>query len=94
MFTVVNAAVLILRRDTVEHKHFRTPTAIPVLGAVCCAFLSGPWTGRDPVQYKVAGVLLLIGVALWFVTVWLNRRSGVRPSDPLPEDLDGRGARN
>ena len=65
VFTVVNVAVLVLRRDTVEHKHFRTPTFLPVLGALCCAFLAGPWTGRDPVQYKIAGVLLGIGVVLW-----------------------------
>ena len=94
VFTVVNAAVLILRRDPVDHEHFRTPTVLPVLGAVCCAFLSGPWTGRDPVQYKVAGMLLLVGIALWFVTVWINRRSGVHPTDPRPEDVGGGGAHN
>jgi hypothetical protein len=31
------------------------------------------------VQYKVAGVLLGIGVALWAVTVLLNRASGKTP---------------
>jgi amino acid transporter len=66
VFTVVNVAVLVLRRDPVEHEHFRTPRFLPVLGALCCAFLAGPWTGRDPVQYKVAGVLLAIGILLWF----------------------------
>ena len=55
VFTVVNVAVLVLRRDRVDHKHFRTPTILPILGAVCCAFLAGPWTGRDPVQYRIAG---------------------------------------
>ena len=48
VFTVVNVAVLVLRKDTVDHKHFRAPTFVPVLGAVCCGFLTGPWTGRDP----------------------------------------------
>ena len=57
VFTVVNIAVLVLRKDTVEHKHFRTPTILPILGAISCAFLVGPWTGRDPVQYTIAGVL-------------------------------------
>ena len=28
------------------HEHFRTPTILPVLGAISCAFLAGPWTGR------------------------------------------------
>ncbi|MGZ9044396.1 MAG: APC family permease [Telluria sp.] len=76
VFTVVNVAVLVLRRDPVDHHHFRTPSFLPVLGALSCAFLAGPWTGRNPVQYQVAGVLLGIGVALWLVTVLLNRASG------------------
>jgi amino acid transporter len=82
VFTVVNIAVLVLRKDRVKHKHFRTPTAVAVLGAICCAFLVGPWTGRDPVQYKVAGVLIGIGVVLWVVTVLINRATGVKPADP------------
>lgn len=79
VFTVVNIAVLVLRRDPVGHAHFKTPVFLPVLGALCCAFLAGPWTGRDPVQYKVAGVLICIGVALWAVTVLLNRASRKTP---------------
>jgi amino acid transporter len=74
VFTVVNVAVLVLRRDPVDHDHFRTPRIMPVLGALSCAFLAGPWTGRDPVQYQVAGVLLAIGVGLWIVTVLYKRR--------------------
>lgn len=65
VFTVVNIAVLVLRRDKVDHEHFHTPSFLPVLGALSCAFLAGPWTGRDPLQYSVAGVLLGIGVVLW-----------------------------
>ena len=52
VFTVVNIAVLVLRKDTVAHEHFRTPTILPVLGAITCAFLAGPWTGRPMVQYQ------------------------------------------
>lgn len=90
VFTVVNVAVLVLRRDTVEHQHFRTPTFLPILGAVFCAFLTGPWTGRAVVQYHVAGVLLAIGVVLWFVTVMFNRAAGVKPAGPDIETF-GRG---
>ena len=73
--------MLVLRRDPVEHQHFRTPTALPVLAAICCAFLAGPWTGRDPVQYKIAGVLIGIGVVLWVVTVFINRATGTEPAE-------------
>jgi len=94
VFTVVNVAVLVLRKDTVDHTHFRTPTFVPVLGGLCCAFLVGPWTGRDPQQYVIAAVLLAIGVALWFVTMLVNRATGQKPSEPLEEDIGGGGAHN
>ena len=73
VFTVVNIAVLVLRRDRVEHKHFRAPTVIPVIGALACAYLASPLSGRASADYKVAGVLLVIGVVLWAVTYATNR---------------------
>lgn len=94
VFTVVNVAVLVLRKDTVEHGHFRTPTFLPIVGAISCAFLAGPWTGRASVQYTIAGVLIGIGVLLWVVTVIVNRKTGTAPSDPRMEDIGGRGPVN
>ncbi len=80
VFAVVNIAVLVLRRDPVPHEHFRTPTFLPVVGAAACAFFASPWTGRDPVQYRIAGILLGIGVVLWLVTVMVMRSQGLKPS--------------
>lgn len=94
VFTIVNIAVLVLRKDTVEHDHFRTPTFLPVLGAIACAFFAGPWTGRDPVQYNIAGILIGIGVVLWVVTVMINRAAGVRPSEPVMAEIGGPGPVN
>src|SRR5262245_56317560 len=76
VFVVVNIAVLVLRRDPVGHGHFRTPPLLPVLRVVSCAFLAGPWTGRDLVQYKIAGILMAIGVGLWLA---MRLAAGVRP---------------
>lgn len=74
VFTVVNVAVLVLRSDKVEHEHFKSPPAVSVAGALSCAFLVGPWTGRDPAQYTISAVLIGIGVALWLVTrLWMRR---------------------
>ena len=73
VFAVVNIAVLVLRKDKVDHPHFRTPTVVPILGAATCLFLVGPWTGRDPVQYAIAAVLIGIGVVLWFATIGFMR---------------------
>jgi APA family basic amino acid/polyamine antiporter len=82
VFTVVNVAVLVLRRDAVEHKHFKTPTILPVLGALSCAFLAGPWTGRDMAQYKIAGILLAIGVGLWVLNHLFHRVPKVAAAAP------------
>lgn len=83
VFTVVNAAVLVLRRDRVEHAHFRSPGWLPVVGALTCGFLVGPWTGRDPNQYVIAGILLAIGIVLWAATWAFMRAQG-----HLPEQAD------
>ncbi|MCM4075979.1 APC family permease [Paractinoplanes hotanensis] len=74
VFTVVNIAVLVLRRDPVDHDHFKAPTVIPVIGAVACAYLASPLSGRDAGDYRIAGILLVIGVVLWLVT-WLYNRN-------------------
>jgi basic amino acid/polyamine antiporter, APA family len=94
VFTVVNVTVLMLRRDRVDHKHFRTPTLLPILGALSCAFLAGPWTGRDSVQYNIAGILIAIGVVLWVVTVLVNRATGLKPVEPTMADIGGSGPQN
>lgn len=82
VFTIVNIAVLVLRRDRVEHEHFRTPTPLPVLGAVCCAYLVTPFTDRNPQQYLIAGVLLAVGVVLWALTAAWNKPHNVKPVGP------------
>lgn len=67
MFAVVNIAVLVLRKDRVDHRHFRTPTALPVLGAITSLILASPLADRGSDVYVRAGVLLLIGIGLWVV---------------------------
>ncbi|MFO7193294.1 MULTISPECIES: APC family permease [Thermocrispum] len=70
VFTVVNIAVLVLRRKPVKHEHFKAPTLIPVLGALACAFLAGPWTGRNTNEYVVAAGMVGLGIVLWALT-WI-----------------------
>ncbi|MFJ8924503.1 APC family permease [Streptomyces sp. NPDC102415] len=67
VFAVVNVAVLVLRKDRVDHAHFRTPTALPVLGAVTSLILASPLADRAADVYIRAGILLLIGIGLWAV---------------------------
>ncbi|WP_313811053.1 APC family permease [Glutamicibacter sp.] len=75
VFTVVNIALLVLRRDKAPEDSFRAPTIFPILGALTCAFLTGPWarSREDWVQYEIAGLLLALGVVLWAVN-WLANR--------------------
>jgi amino acid transporter len=65
VFAVVNVAVLVLRRDRVDHQHFRTPTALPVLGAITALILASPLSDRPAEVYIRAGVLVAIGIGLW-----------------------------
>jgi basic amino acid/polyamine antiporter, APA family len=89
VFTVVNIAVLVLRRDRVAHEHFRAPTFLPVVGALACAYMVGPWVGRDGSVYGIAGWLLVLGVVLWAVTWFLNRALRAAPTRiKSPEELE------
>ncbi|REE95469.1 APC family permease [Thermomonospora umbrina] len=67
VFTLVNVCVLVLRRDGVEHRHFRAPTWMPVLGAAASLFLALPFTGREGAVYLRAAVLIGVGVLLWLL---------------------------
>lgn len=92
VFAVVNVACLVLRRDPVDREHFVAPTALPVLGVLTCTYMVGPWTGRDASVYGIAGWLLLIGLALWVLTWFLNRALHARPTRiKEPDDLTGPG---
>lgn len=76
VFAVVNIAVLVLRKDRVEHAHFRTPTALPVLGAITALILASPLADRASDVYVRAGVLLAIGIGLWVLNKVVLRARG------------------
>lgn len=63
VFISTNVAVLVLRRDTVEHDHFRVWTAIPVLGVLSCI---GLLTQQDGLVWLFGAILLAVGVGLYF----------------------------
>ena len=79
VFTIVNIAVLVLRKHKVEHKHFRAPTWAPVLGVFLCGFLATPLSGRPLTQFLVALILLVVGVVLWVINYLVV---GQVPFDP------------
>jgi amino acid transporter len=77
VFGLVNAAVLLLRKQKVDHAHYRAPTLCPVLGLVSCAYLASPFAGRETAQYTVAGVLLLLGLALFAINAYFRRGGAI-----------------
>ncbi|MBN9792237.1 amino acid permease [Pseudonocardia sp. TMWB2A] len=89
VFTIVNIAVLVLRRDRIAEDHFRAPPGLPVVGAVASLYLVLPFSGRDTIQYELAGLLLLLGLVLYAITLLLNRRLGVKNAALDPSKLDG-----
>ena len=74
VFVVVNVTVLVLRKDKVEHRHFRAPTVIPALAAVLCLYLVSPLSGRPAHDYLVGALLLAVGLLLWGVNALFMRR--------------------
>ena len=88
VFTVVNVAVLVLRRDPVRHDHFHAPTAVPIIGALACAYLVTPLSGRDASHYEIAGLLLVLGIVLWAIT-WFVTRSARERMEIDPSQIGG-----
>lgn len=76
VFAVVNISVLVLRRDRVDHAHFRTPTVLPVLGAITALILASPLADRPADVYIRAGVLVAIGIGLWAVNKLVLKARG------------------
>lgn len=81
VFTVVNIALIVLRKDLVEHKHFKAPTVMPYVGAIACAYLVGPWARTDSQmeQYEIAAILVGLGVVLWALTWFIGRKTATIP---------------
>lgn len=78
VFAVVNVAVLVLRRDVqADGAHFKTPTWLPVVGFVASLYLVLPLSGRPLQQYILAGVLVILGVVLFGITLAINRALGI-----------------
>jgi APA family basic amino acid/polyamine antiporter len=88
VFTVVNVAVLVLRREKTERKHFRAPTWTPVLAAALCLWLAVPvLSGRPASDYYIALVLVGIGILLWLVNWAYLRGKGEQVKEFDPQAL-------
>ena len=71
VFLSTNVAVLVLRKDRVEHSHFRAWTPVPVLAVVSCLVL---FTQQEASHWLLAGGLMVVGVVLYVLTRLQQRR--------------------
>jgi basic amino acid/polyamine antiporter, APA family len=83
VFISTNVAVLVLRRDTVEHQHFRVWTVVPVLGVASCVLLLSQQSAK---AWLFAGVLLVVGAALYVLARAATRRVR-RAESPAEESV-------
>jgi basic amino acid/polyamine antiporter, APA family len=84
VFTIVNVAVLVLRREDVEHRHFRAPTVAPVLGGLVSVFLI---TQTEAEIILRGGIILVAGSALYVLSELLRRRDPSEDEDAAVLDL-------
>ncbi len=81
VFMIVNASVLYLRRDRVDHEHFQVPSVFPVLGVgVSIALL----TQIEGEAFMRAGILIGIGAVLWLINEFFLRRGSGGSTEPTP----------
>jgi len=71
VFISTNVAVLVLRRDKVEHEHFRVWTVVPILGVASCILLLTQQSGQ---VWIFGAVLLAVGTVLYFISRKASRR--------------------
>jgi amino acid transporter len=79
VFVSTNVAVLVLRRDTVAHSHFRVWTAVPVLGVASCVLLL---TQQSAKVWLFAAVLLAVGGGLYLLSRATTRHRGATIQSP------------
>ncbi|MDG4664539.1 APC family permease [Mycobacterium sp. 236(2023)] len=75
VFLSANVSVLVLRRDRVDHDHFRVWTFVPVLGIGSCLLLL---TQQSATVWLLGAALLAVGVVLYFVA----RKAGAETGEP------------
>lgn len=64
VFISVNVSVLVLRRDKVEHEHFRVWTFVPVLGVLSCVLLL---TQQRPLIWLFGGMMVVAGAVVYLL---------------------------
>lgn len=78
VFLSANVSVLILRKDRVDHEHFRVWTFVPWLGIASCVLLM---TQQSALVWMFGGIMIVAGILLYFLAKW-SRRVGTADTNP------------
>lgn len=85
VFTLVNIAVLVLRRERVDHTHFRVPTIVPIFGGVTCVILLVRLLmDQDRDFFVLMGGLIAVGIVMWAVNAMLGGSKRALDPSQLP----------
>ena len=77
VFLSTNVAVLVLRRDQVEHRHFRAWTVLPILGALSCIVL---FTQLSAEVWLRGGIIIAVGAAIYALDTLTRRNRTSAPN--------------
>lgn len=81
VFISTNLAVLVLRKDTVDHEHFTIPAFVPILALASCAILLVQQSAQ---VWLLGAVLLAVGVGLYFLAKKFNTPAADKPATITP----------
>jgi amino acid transporter len=90
VFLSANVSVLVLRRDRVEHDHFRVWTFVPVLGVASCVLLLSQQRAQ---VWLFGAILLAVGGILYLLAQWGRRREKAVSAHHPPHREDDPTAR-
>lgn len=82
VFISANISVLVLKKDTVEHEHFRTPRIVSILALVASIALL---TQQSAQTWLISLAYVVVGTILFLIARVARKREGTQPEGA--EDL-------
>jgi APA family basic amino acid/polyamine antiporter len=79
VFLAANVSVLVLKKDTVEHAHFRVPRIVPILAIIASVALLTQQTG---IVWLGAAGYVVVGSIL-FLVARMGRKRDERKAEAL-----------
>ncbi|MGH3331531.1 MAG: APC family permease, partial [Nocardioidaceae bacterium] len=83
VYALVCVSALVLRKEKVEHEHFRAPTVLLWAGLLTNAGLLVNTAITDPGALGYCGIMLAIGLVLYFVNKAVTDRTAPRVSQGM-----------